>query len=262
MTTNNSKHSQIALRTIILIGLFSAICYVSLYFKIPIPSPVGKPFLHMGNMFVILAGLLFSGPIGGAAGAIGMGLFDALNGYIDSVFKTVVLKFGIGVIVGLVAAKGHKKDAKSPLKWVGISAAILIVGGIILMATALTKGHEIAIAGIEKTLVLNPVLYIFSLILGIGLTIVCIVGRKISIKMQYAILGAVAGIAFNLVGEFLFGIAKLLIAGSQFTPAVISSAVSLPATLINGSFSIVVALILYVPLSKVVNQLGFQLKAN
>lgn len=257
MTTNHSSNSQIALRTTILIGLFSAICYVSLYLKIPIPSPVGTPFLHMGNMFVILAALLFTGPIGGAAGSIGMGLFDFLNGYASSVFKTVVLKFGIGFIAGIIAAKGHKKDATSPLKWVGISAVILIVGGIALMITALTKGHEIAIAGIEKTLVLNPVLYIISLILGIGLAIICIIGRKISIKMQYAILGAVAGIAFNLVGEFIFGAIKLLLAGSQFTPAIISAAISLPATLINGSFSIIVALILYAPLSKAIQKTGF-----
>ena len=258
MTTKSLQRSQITLRTLILIGLFSAICYVSLYFKIPIPSPVGKPFLHMGNMFVILAGLLFTGPIGGAAGAIGMGLFDALNGYADSVPKTIILKFGIGLFVGLVAAKGNKKDAKSPLKWVGISAGILIIGGLILMALALTKGHEIAIAGIEKTLVLNPVLYIFALILGVGLAVVCIVGRKISIKMQYAILGAVVGISFNLVGEFVFGAIKLLLAGSAFSPAIISSAVSLPATLINGSFSIVVALILYTPLNKVIQKSGFK----
>lgn len=256
MTTNHSSSSHVALRTIILIGLFSAICYVSLYFKIPIPSPVGTPFLHMGNMFVILAALLFTGPIGGAAGSIGMGLFDFLNGYASSVFKTIVLKFGIGFIVGIIAAKGHKRNATSPLKWVGISAAILILGGITLMITALTKGHEIVITGIEKTLVLNPVLYVFSLILGISLAIVCILGRKISIKMQYAILGAVAGIAFNLIGEFIFGTIILLLAGSGFTPAIISAAVSLPATLINGSFSIVVALILYMPLSKVLQKSG------
>lgn len=258
MATNNLQRSQTMLRSIILTGLFSAICYVSLYFKIPIPSPVGNPFLHMGNMFVILAGLLFTGPIGGAAGAIGMGLFDALNGYVDSVPKTVILKFGIGFIVGTVASKGQKKDATSPLKWVGISAAILILGGIALMTAALTKGHEIIISGIEKSLVLNPVLYIFALILGVGLAGVCIIGRKISIKMQYAILGAVAGIAFNLVGEFIFGTIKLLLAGSMFTPALISSAVSLPATLINGSFSIVVALILYTPLNKVIQKSGFK----
>lgn len=240
----------------VLIGLFSALCYVALLFKIPIPSPVGKPFLHMGNMFVILAALLFSGTIGGLSGSIGMGLFDLMNGYASSVPKTLLLKFGIGAIVGTVASRGHKEDAKSPIKWIGIASVILICIGIILFIVSVTLGNEIAIAGIEKKLVLNPVLYIFSLILGIGLAIICISAQKLSIKIQYAVLGAVSGIAFNLVGEFLFGVVTLLFAGSGFTPAILSSAVSLPATLINGSFSIFVAMVLYIPLSKSIKNLG------
>ncbi|HAG44407.1 MAG TPA: hypothetical protein DCL31_15180, partial [Clostridium sp.] len=74
--TLDTKQHKFSIHTMVLIGLFSALCYVALLFKIPIPSPVGKPFLHMGNMFVILAALLFSGTIGGLSGSIGMGLFD------------------------------------------------------------------------------------------------------------------------------------------------------------------------------------------
>lgn len=240
----------------VLIGLFSALCYVALLFKIPIPSPVGRPFLHMGNMFVILAALLFSGTIGGLSGSIGMGLFDLMNGYASSVPKVILLKFGIGAITGIVASKGHKKDAKSPIKWISIASAILILIGIVLFVISIILGNEIVVAGIEKKLIVNPVLYIFSFILGIGLALVCIASKKLSIKIQYAVLGAVAGISFNLVGEFLFGIVTLLFAGSGFTAAILSSAVSLPATLINGSFSIFVAVVLYIPLSKSIKNLG------
>ncbi len=67
-------HSKISTRTMVLIGLFAALCYVALFFKIPIPSPVGNPFLHMGNMFVILSALLFTGTIGGLSGSIEYGL--------------------------------------------------------------------------------------------------------------------------------------------------------------------------------------------
>ncbi|HXK96591.1 MAG TPA: ECF transporter S component, partial [Limnochordia bacterium] len=112
------KQKKYSTRTVVLIGLFAAICYVSLYLRIPIPSPVGRPFLHMGNMFVILAALLFNGFIGGAAGSLGMGLYDIVNGYGSSALRTFVLKFGIGVVVGKVAAK--KRDAAStpPVKWI------------------------------------------------------------------------------------------------------------------------------------------------
>src|SRR5690554_3427679 len=110
-------------RTLVLIGLFSAICYIALYVRIPIPSPVGKPFLHMGNMFVILAALLFNGFIGGISGSIGMGLFDALNGYGASVPKTLILKFGIGIIAGRIFTKHKKNTDKSPVTWILIAAA-------------------------------------------------------------------------------------------------------------------------------------------
>lgn len=243
-------------KSMVLIGLFAAICYVSLFFKIPIPSPVGKPFLHMGNMFVILAALLFSGMIGGLSGSIGMGLFDMMNGYASSVPKTVFLKFGIGIVVGSVAAKGDKDNQKSPLKWLAFASIVLILAGIILFIVCMNYGNEIAVSGIKKKLVINPVLYIFSLILGIALGFICIISKKLSIKLQYCILGAVAGIAFNLIGEFLFAAITLLLAGSEFMPAILSAAVSLPATLINGSFSIVTAVALYVPLSKALSRSG------
>lgn len=252
----DTKKHKFSTHTMVLIGLFSALCYVALLFKIPIPSPVGKPFLHMGNMFVILAALLFSGTVGGLSGSIGMGLFDLMNGYASSVPKTLLLKFGIGAITGIVASKGHRKDAKSPIKWLGIASALLILIALILFVISTILGNEIIVAGIEKKLVVNPVLYIFSFILGIGLALVCIASKKLSIKIQYAVLGAVAGIAFNLVGEFLFGVLALLFAGSGFTAAILSSAVSLPATLINGSFSIFVAVVLYIPLSKSIKNLG------
>jgi len=260
MNELNVKQNKFSTRIIVLIGLFAALSYVALLFKIPIPSPVGKPFLHMGNMFVILAALLFSGLIGGLSGSIGMGLFDFMNGYASSLPKTILLKFGMGVIVGIVASKGRKNNAKSPVKWLIIASAIFSLIGIILLILSLMRGNEIAVSGIEKKLVVNPVLYIFSLIMGGSLALVSLKAKKLSINIQYAILGAVAGIAFNLAGEFLFGVVGLLLIGSRFIPAVLSSAISLPATLINGSFSIFAAVTLYIPLSKAISNAGFKVE--
>ncbi|MGL4362922.1 MAG: ECF transporter S component [Cellulosilyticaceae bacterium] len=254
------KHKKnFSTKQMVLIGLFSSICYIMLYFKIPIPAPVGNPFLHMGNMFVILAALLFSGSIGGISGSIGMGLFDALNGWIDSVPKTIVLKFGIGFITGVVASKGHNSNAKSPIKWLILSSIFFISVGVMLFYASTSYGTEIYFENIDKVLVLIPVLYIFSLLLGLGLAISCAFIKKINIKLQYAIIGATAGIIFNLIGEFIFGFLKLILLGSGFTPAILSSLFSLPSTLINGTFSVVVAIALYIPLSKILNRLNFKL---
>lgn len=43
---------------IALIGILSALCYVAVMFSIPIPSPLGKPMIHFGNLIVIISALL------------------------------------------------------------------------------------------------------------------------------------------------------------------------------------------------------------
>jgi len=50
-----------------------------------------------------------------------------------------------------------------------------------------------------------------------------------------------------------------MLVGSNFYPAVLASAVSLPATLINGTFSIVVAVALYIPISRALERVNYRL---
>ena len=258
----NNESSKFSLRNIIIIALFAALCYVALDFlRIPIPSPVGSPFIHMGNMLVILAALLFNGVSGGIAGSLGMGIWDVLHGYAATSYVTFSLKFGIGFFTGLVASKGNKKDAKSPVLFLGLASAFFLILGIIFLIVATTVGNVfdvVTIADKPKQLVISPFLYIFSIILGICLLVTCLMIKNISVKMQYAILGAVSGIAFNLVGEFVFKVITLTLAGSQLTPALLASAANLPATIINGAFSIVVALVLYAPLEKALAKSGLK----
>lgn len=259
----NHKTQKYNLRNIIVTALFAALCYVALdFFRIPIPSPVGAPFIHMGNMFVILAALLFTGVSGGIAGSVGMGLWDILHGYAATSYVTFSLKFGIGFFTGLVASKGNKKDAKSPVIFLAIASAFFLIVGIVFLIIATTVGNVFDIVMIgdkPKQLVISPFLYIFSIILGICLLATCLLIKNISVKMQYAILGAVSGIAFNLIGEFVFKVITLVLAGSNLTPAILASAANLPATLINGAFSIVVALVLYAPLEKALARSGLRL---
>lgn len=257
----NQTKSKFTTRDIVSIGLFAALSFVALYIKIDIPSPVGKPFLHMGNMFTILAALLFGSVVGGASGSIGMGLWDILNGYAQYAYKTFILKFGIGFFVGLVASKGNKKDAKSPIKWLALASILFVLLGIGLLAASLNIGNQIHFEQIpiegKNTLTIAPVLYIFCLILGGLLAVTCFAISKISVRMQYAILGAVAGIAFNIVGEFGFKVVELMLVGNKASFAILASLINLPSTIINGTFSIIVAVILYIPLRKALIRAGY-----
>ncbi|MDD3360781.1 MAG: ECF transporter S component [Hespellia sp.] len=105
-------------------ALLAALCFVSFTFlQIKIPMPGGDATsLHIGNAFCVLAALLLGGGYGGLAGAIGMTIADILDPvYITGAPKTFVLKFCIGLIVGLVAHHvahiNESTDKKYIFKW-------------------------------------------------------------------------------------------------------------------------------------------------
>ena len=82
----------------------AALCYIGFaFFKIDIPVGTESTAFHLGNVFCVLAALLLGGFWGGLAGAVGMTIADLTTIYVTSAPKTFILKFCIGLIVGLVA---------------------------------------------------------------------------------------------------------------------------------------------------------------
>ena len=105
-------------------ALIAALCYVAFTFlQIKIPMPGGDATsLHIGNAVCVLGALILGGMYGGIAGAIGMTIADIMDPiYITVAPKTFLLKFCIGLIVGVVAhniAKiNQSTDKKYVLKW-------------------------------------------------------------------------------------------------------------------------------------------------
>lgn len=110
-------------------ALLAALCFVAFTFlQIKIPMPGGDATsLHIGNAFCVLGALLLGGGYGGLAGAAGMTIADILDPvYLVSAPKTFILKFGIGLITGLVAHRiakiGSSHDPKYIFKWSTIAA--------------------------------------------------------------------------------------------------------------------------------------------
>lgn len=101
-TSNNFSSDRI--KTLALAALFAALCYIGFQvFRFDIPVGTEKTAIHFGNAFVVIAALLLGGVWGGLAGAIGLTLADLTSGYVTSAPATFVLKFGIGLITGLIA---------------------------------------------------------------------------------------------------------------------------------------------------------------
>ncbi len=177
------KNSKEKLLDITFIALFAALCYIALTVFF---FPVGPMFVHFGNLIVVLAALLIGGWQGGLSGSIGMGLYDILNGHADSSPKTFILKFLIGLTVGLIFT------------------------------------------------VLN---------------------RTLKSKTLSASIGAVCGMAVNLVGEILWKTVQYSLAGSTPKAAFITSLLSQGSTLLNAIIAVIGGVALYKLLEKPVNKL-------
>ena len=97
-------------RKLVFTAIFAALTYVVFAFlSIPVPTPGGKVQIHLGNAFLVL-GVLLLGPIyGSLGGALGLTIADLIDPvYITEAPITFVIKFTMGVLVGILAHKlGH-----------------------------------------------------------------------------------------------------------------------------------------------------------
>ncbi|SHL00523.1 ECF transporter S component [Hespellia stercorisuis] len=114
-------------------ALLAALCFVSFTFlQIKIPMPGGDATsLHIGNAFCVLGALLLGGVYGGLAGAVGMTVADILDPiYIVGAPKTFILKFCIGLIVGLVAHNYAKINESTDKKYIAKWSTIAAIAGL------------------------------------------------------------------------------------------------------------------------------------
>lgn len=81
-TTLSLTITQNKTKKIILAALFAALAYVSIQsLHVAIFAPIGAPFFHVGNAVVALAALYLGLGYGTLSGAIGLAIFDLVNGY-------------------------------------------------------------------------------------------------------------------------------------------------------------------------------------
>jgi len=129
MTSKNEgiKSRKYRLTEMVVTALFIALVYVfTAFINIRLPIGGNGGLIHLGNIPLFIAAIVFGKRVGCIAGGIGMGLFDLLSGGIWVIWAPFTL-----VIVGLmgftVGAITEKKEHQN-IVWytVAIFAAILI----------------------------------------------------------------------------------------------------------------------------------------
>jgi len=115
------------LRKLVFAGLFAAIIFIGIsVLRIPLPAIVGRPFIHFGNTLTILAVMYLGFGYGATAGAIGLGLFDILNGYAATAWLTIIEAIILAAVVQLVfRAIDYDETRMSKLFLVSFAAGVI-----------------------------------------------------------------------------------------------------------------------------------------
>ena len=108
------KKRKITVNDIVVVGLMAALVFAGTNLRIYVPTLVDKTMIHFGNVFCLLAGLLFGGLKGGLGAGIGSAFYDLMDpSYITSAPFTLINKFMMGFVAGKIAhCKGW--DGKKP----------------------------------------------------------------------------------------------------------------------------------------------------
>lgn len=149
-------------------ALFMALtCIATMIIKLPTPGTGG--YVHLGDAFVILSGILLGPVYGAVAGGIGSALADLLGGYFIYVPITLLVKaliaLGVGVIYHKLVNGLHNTIFKCIL--CGVYATILVSGGYLFFESFMYGSAALAsvpanigqgISGLIISTILLPVL--------------------------------------------------------------------------------------------------------
>ena len=249
-----SKEKKILIK-IILTALFSALCFIGVLIRIPLPTGA---FVHLGNMICILAALLIGGIYGGIAGSLGMGLFDLTHGYLGAgLLRTFILKFLMGLIAGLIFKLILKKKLnikKLTIIFVSI-IGLLFITSIVLSVISYNNGFVITYTKngelVTKTVIIKWIIPLFigiMLVLGI---IDLVLEKKLGKVAGAALIGATAGVTINTLGEiYLKALLYYLLnsAYGSFNDAYLYAIAELPATIITSVLTVSIIGFIYYPI--------------
>lgn len=113
MTTMQNSQKRSTTYELVITALFIALVYVATWLiNIRLPLVGSGGLIHLGNVPLFVAGMLFGKRTGALAGAFGMGLFDLLSGWTAWAPFTFVIVGAMGYVIGLIA---EKKPFKSML---------------------------------------------------------------------------------------------------------------------------------------------------
>ncbi len=132
---------------------FIAIVFVATYF-IQIPTTgISGGLIHLGNIVMFAIAVKYGKYYGAISGGVGMALFDIFSAWFAWAPGTLVVRFAMGYVIGLVAKDKAGQGANMVRNVVAIllGSVVMLVGYFIFEAVILGVGWA-AISGVPGNL--------------------------------------------------------------------------------------------------------------
>jgi uncharacterized membrane protein len=114
-TQSYSKAGQKTFDLVITAMLVALVFLSTFFLNIKLPISVNGGLVHLGTAMLFIASILFGPKKGALAGAIGMGLFDIMGGWLLWAPITIVARGLQGFIVGKIAWSNGRKGSSLAL---------------------------------------------------------------------------------------------------------------------------------------------------
>jgi uncharacterized membrane protein len=128
----------------------SITCVVTMLLKIPVPNTNGG-YIHPGDAFVILSGIILGPLYGGLAAGIGSMFADLFAGYAQYMFFTLAIK----LLAAVAAAYSYRHIRKHSAILAGVFAAIIVTPGYLIVDSILSGNFGAGLAGVPFNLLQN-----------------------------------------------------------------------------------------------------------
>lgn len=151
MKSNNG----FSIRDIVIIGMLSALCTISIMIKIPYGNGA---MVHLGTAAIFTFAIIFGGKYAGLSGAIGAAFFDLLMGFSPYTIWSFFIKGIAGFIAGSIAHSGKMAGKSVVRNIIGcVVAGVWTLLGYLVAWTVVIGRFEAALGNIPSSLVSSGV---------------------------------------------------------------------------------------------------------
>lgn len=161
-------------KEMVISAIFIALVFVfTAFINVRLPIGGNGGLIHLGNIPLFIAAIVFGKKIGGIAGAVGMGLFDLLSGWVIWAPFTFVIVGLMGFVVGQMTEKKEHQNilwysfaiiVATLIKVVGYYIAEVILYSDFIVPFASIPGNviQVTFAGVVTLLIVSQLKKIAS----------------------------------------------------------------------------------------------------